>query len=178
MLKKAYESRILWHPILQGGPLPALQYGDDTLIITHDLFQQDTFLKHNLDVFAAFTSLKINFQNTTFFPCICLSKARMMLHRSLVFPCQRIKSRGKWSSLQSIGLATVYLVGCRTWCLWEVRWKWWTWCCWQYQIIHGLHRMGPREHWCCGQDLMCIFCGKQRVCVYLAACDIVRPPKR
>jgi hypothetical protein len=68
MLKKAYDSGYLQHPIQQGCPLPALQYADDTLIILNGSVQQATFLKHILHAFTVFTGLQINFQKSTFVP--------------------------------------------------------------------------------------------------------------
>jgi hypothetical protein len=59
---------MLIHPIENGAPLPVLQYADDTLLILHGSTQQATYVKAILDAFALFSSLKINFQKSTFVP--------------------------------------------------------------------------------------------------------------
>jgi hypothetical protein len=68
MTRKAYEDGFITHPIENGGPLPVLQYADDTLLILHGSIQQATFAKSILDAFAMFTGLTINFQKSTFVP--------------------------------------------------------------------------------------------------------------
>ena len=65
MLRRAYESGFLEHPIQQGAPLPVLQYADDTLLIMKGSTQQAESVKMILDTFAAFSGLRINYQKST-----------------------------------------------------------------------------------------------------------------
>jgi hypothetical protein len=66
MVKRAYESGFLKHPIPQGAPLPALQYLNDMLLLLHGSAHQAIFAKQLLD--ATITRLQINFQKSTFVP--------------------------------------------------------------------------------------------------------------
>jgi hypothetical protein len=66
MFKKAYKSGFLQHPILQGVPMPVLQYADDTMIILQGSVHQATLARFILDAFTKFTGLQINFRKSTF----------------------------------------------------------------------------------------------------------------
>jgi hypothetical protein len=65
LIRQAFFSGELTHPIDTTLPCPVLQYANDTLILIRGNVQQVTTLKTILDKFSLATGLTINFQN----PC-------------------------------------------------------------------------------------------------------------
>jgi hypothetical protein len=61
MLKQAYQSRPLVHPLHQGAQLTVLQSADDMLLILHSSAEQATYAKKILDTTAKFSGLQIIF---------------------------------------------------------------------------------------------------------------------
>ncbi|KAK1669207.1 hypothetical protein QYE76_057366 [Lolium multiflorum] len=68
LIRCAWTSGSLAHPISPDTPCPVLQYADDTLILCQASLEAATCLKQVLDDFASATGLAINFHKSCFIP--------------------------------------------------------------------------------------------------------------
>jgi hypothetical protein len=78
LIRTAWKSGSLAHPLSPDTPCPVLQYADDTLILCQASIEAAICLKQVLDDFALATGLAINFHKSCFIPMYteeCVSSA-------------------------------------------------------------------------------------------------------